>query len=154
MNAKRAYFLFLVLFFYAGIAWAGELTAKEAVIYFKEGVGAQKDGNLDKAELSYQKTLLLDPANREYQKFILNNRGVMLTQVGDLAGAEAAFVEVLKMDPAYQPAQLNLGLVYDKQKNRLKALEYWARVFDIERLKPKNFIIEEQQQQQKKKKGK
>jgi len=64
---------------------------------------------------------------------------------GDMAKAEGMFIESLRTDAAYKPAQLNLGLIIEAKGDRVKALEFWAKVFDIEGQKPKVPVIEEQQ---------
>ncbi|MBP7215923.1 MAG: hypothetical protein KBA46_01430 [Candidatus Omnitrophica bacterium] len=123
--------------------WAGPLTSGEAGERFKEGVKAQKEHNYTNANVFYQKVFLLDPGNKDYKKFITNNFGLMMVEQGDLDRAEAAFREVLAQDPSYKPAQINLGLVIDKQGDRLKSLEYWASLFKWEEMKPKDFILQE-----------
>ena len=123
--------------------FAGSLLSQEAVNYYNEGVQAQKGGDFSKAGMSYQKTMLVDPSNIELQKGIFNNLGIMFAQQGNLEEAERYFRKVIEMDPGYKPAQMNLGLIYDKTKSRLDSLEYWSSVFNWESHKPKDFIIEE-----------
>lgn len=135
---------FLIILFFFNFSYAGELVSQEAVNYYNEGVKAQKADNFSAADIAYQKALLLDPYNPKWNKFIINNRGIMYAQSGDLEKAEASFNEVLKIDPNYQPAQFNLGLIYEKRRSRLESLEYWAKVFELDKLKPQDFIIEEQ----------
>jgi tetratricopeptide (TPR) repeat protein len=151
MFLRKALFLLVVLLMSCSLSFAGELTSKEAVNYFNDGVKAQKECKLQEAEMNYQKTILLDPSNRDLQKFIVNNRGVMYVQQGDLEKAEAAFNEVLKMDPNYRPAQLNLGFIYDKTRSRLESIEYWLKILNInlDELKPKDYILEESRQKSK-----
>ena len=112
MDLRRVFLLLMAVLFYFSLSYAGELVSKEAVNYYNEGVKAQKAANFAAAEISYQKTLLIDPNNTKWQKFILNNWAVMYAQQGDLEKAEAAFNEVLEMDPNYEPAKLILGFIY------------------------------------------
>jgi len=143
-------FLFFALFLCYGLCQAGELISKEAASYYNEGVKAQKASNFGEAEINYQKTLLLDPYNTDWEKFIINNRGIMYAQDGDLKKAEAAFNRALKIDPDYTVPKLNLGFIYEKRRSKLESIEYWLKVLNInlEEVKPKGFIIEEGQQKQ------
>jgi len=109
------------------------------------GVKAQEGGNFIEAEDCYQKALLMDPSNAVLRKFVMHNRAVMYAKEGDLQKAETAFDALLRVDPNYKTAELNLGIIYDKRKSRLEALEYWAKMFKLEDEKPKDFAIEKGQ---------
>ena len=143
MYWKRILLLPVFLLMCGKISFAGDLIAKEAGTYYNEGVKAQKAGNFDAAETAYQKTLILAPNDLDWIKFITNNRGVILAKGGDLPRAEMAFKAALEIDPNYKSACMNLGLVYEKLKNRLESLEYWAKAFEFEKLKPKDFVLQE-----------
>ena len=145
MDLRRGFLLLTALLFYFSLSYAGELTSQEAVNYYNEGVKAQKAANFAAADSAYQKVLLLDPYNPEWQKFILNNRAIMYAQQGDLEKAEAAFNEVLTMDPNYQPTKLNLGFIYEQRRSELESIKYWLGVLKInlDEVKPKGFVIEE-----------
>ncbi|MBI4706373.1 MAG: hypothetical protein HY761_00395 [Candidatus Omnitrophica bacterium] len=127
-------------------SFAGDLVSPEAGRYFNEAIKAQKSGDFEKAKIGYNKTLLLDPNNLDWQKFILNNYGIMFVESGDFEKAESAFLEVLEIDPDYEPAKINLGILYDKRKSRLEALEYWAKLYNWEAGKPRKLIFSEQAQ--------
>ena len=142
MITKRFTFLFLIsLLITINFSYAGQLLYDEVIKYFNEGVQAQKNGNFEKANTAYKKVLLLDP-NFD-SKLILNNVGIMSVQKGDLDKAEESFNAALQIDPHYKEAQMNLGLVYDRGKDRLKALEYWSEILNIDTLKPISFIMED-----------
>ncbi|MFA5411297.1 MAG: tetratricopeptide repeat protein [Candidatus Omnitrophota bacterium] len=145
MGLRRSFLLVIFLLLFFNLAYAGELTAQEAVNYYNEGVKAQRAGNFTMAESSYQKALFVDPYNRNWQKLILNNRAVIYAQQGDLEKAEAALYEVLEMDPDYRPAQLNLGFIYEQGRSELESIKYWLGVLNInlDEVKPKDFVIEE-----------
>ncbi|MBU2103012.1 MAG: tetratricopeptide repeat protein [Candidatus Omnitrophota bacterium] len=117
-------------------------STEEAISYYNEGVKAQKSGDFNGAFNAYQKTLLLAPDNLEYHKSIRNNLGIMYHHRGDLAGAEQAFKEALLIDPEYQAAKFNLGLIYDARRGKAASLPYWAQLLDLESLKPREFILE------------
>ena len=142
MTVKKAVFIFAILFLFCNYAEAGELAAKEGVNYYNQGVQAQKSDNFTGAELSYKKVLLLDPGDPTLRKYMVNNMGVMYFKQGDLDSAERAFNMALEIDPDYKPAKLNLGLVYEKRRTRCESLEYWAKMFDFEKLKPTELIME------------
>jgi tetratricopeptide (TPR) repeat protein len=98
--------------------------------------------------------LLVDPYNPDWKKFILNNQGIMYAQQGDLEKAEAAFNEALKIDPEYETAKLNLGFIYEQRRSRLESIEYWLKVLniDLDKVKPKGFVVEEGQKKEETKK--
>lgn len=120
----------------------GIASRQEAVYYYNEGVRYQKEGNFKDAIEAYEKALLM---SSQYNKFILHNKGVIYAQQGDLKKAEETFLEVLRLDPYYAPAKLNLGLIYDRQPDKLKAMQYWWKMFNVDSLKPKGFAIAEEQ---------
>lgn len=143
MYRKTACILVLLILI-AGTCFAGELMSKEADNYFNEGVKSQTSANFVEADINYQKALLVAPYSLELQKYILNNRGIMLAELGDLDQAESSFKAALSIDPSYKPAQLNLGYIYEKRRSRLESLEYWLQVLNInlDQLKPKSFVIQ------------
>jgi len=146
MVKKRAVILLsLFIFIFVGEAFSGELISKEAKGYYEEAVKAQKAGNFALAETNYTKTLLVDPYNTDWQKFILNNRGVMFAQAGDLDESEKLFKQALKIDPHYRTPQLNLGFIFEKRRTELESIKYWLKVLniDIEKAKPKGLVIED-----------
>jgi len=141
MNSKRILLVLISFLLCYNFAFAGSLVADEAGTYFNEGVKAQKGGNFQAAEISYQKTLLIAPDSKKWKKYIFNNYGAMFAQMGELQRAEEALNNALKVDPDYMPAKLNLGMINDKQRTRLESLEYWAKVFNLDSLKPKEFVV-------------
>jgi tetratricopeptide (TPR) repeat protein len=145
VTMRKALLLVVMLFVVCSFCYAGELVSSEAGKYFNAGVKAQKGGNLVEAEINYQKTVLLDPNNLDWQKHILNNRGIMFMQMGDVEKAEAAFRAAMQIDPGYKPAKLNLGLLIDKQRSRCESLEYWFKVFKMEKMIPKKFVMSDEQ---------
>lgn len=139
--------IFFVLLF-VGNSFAGELISKEAVNYYNEGVKLQKASNFAMADSLYQKTLLVDPYNSKWQKFILNNRGAMEAQQGSIEEAEILFKRSLQVDPNYLPAKLNLGFIYEQRRSELESIKYWLNVLNInlDDIKPKGFVLGEIQE--------
>jgi len=154
MDFRKWLFLSVLLFSCYGISQAGELAAKQAVNYYNDAVKDQKACNIAEANANYQKVLLVDPYNPDWKKFILNNQGIMYAQQGDLEKAEAAFNEALKIDPEYETAKLNLGFIYEQRRSRLESIEYWLKVLniDLDKVKPKGFVVEEGQKKEETKK--
>ncbi|MDD4900429.1 MAG: tetratricopeptide repeat protein [Candidatus Omnitrophica bacterium] len=148
MAMKKIVALAVIALFCSSLAFAAEkkpLYNELAREHFTKGVKAQEGGNFTEAEDFYQKALLMDPSNVTLRKFVMHNRAVIYAKEGDLQKAETAFDALLRMDPNYKTAELNLGITYDKRKSRLEALEYWAKMFKLEDQKPKDFAIEEGQ---------
>src|SRR3989338_4589999 len=125
MILRKILFVLFILLFYCNASYSEDMMSEEAVNYYNEGVNAQKAGKFQAADVAYQKTLLIYPYNPAWQKFILNSRGVMYAREGDLKEEEGAFKAALQIDANYKSAQLNLGIIYDKYRSRLEALEYW-----------------------------
>lgn len=144
--SRNIVILFFVLLF-SGNAFAGELISKEAVNYYNEGVKLQKASNFAMADSLYQKTLLVDPYNSKWQKFILNNRGAMKAQQGSMDEAEILFNKSLEIDKDYLPAKLNLGFIYEQRRSELESIKYWLSVLNInlDDIKPKGFVLGEVQ---------
>ena len=141
---RNIFSLFFILLF-AGNVFAGELISKEAINYYDEGVKLQKASNFAMADSLYQKTLLVDPYNAKWQKFILNNRGVMKAQQGSIEEAEILFNRSLQLDQNYLPARLNLGFIYEQRRSELESIKYWLKVLNInlDDVKPKGFVLGE-----------
>lgn len=143
MVSRKVLPVFLAMVLISGLVYAeGIVSREEAYKYFNEGVRAQKDGDFEKANKEYSMAMML---SSKYNKLILHNRGVMYAMHGDYANAAAAFKDVLSLDPSYMPARLNLGRIYDIQADRCTALEYWADLLNIEKAKPKSFIMSEEE---------
>ncbi len=123
------------------LASASELVMREAVNYYNEGVAAQMIRHFPEAYTAYEKALLIGPYGGFLKKYLHNNLGGIFYEIGDMEKAEYNFVEALKVDPKYEHARLNLGLVFDKTKDRVSSLEFWTDVFSLETLKPKDFVV-------------
>lgn len=130
-------FLFLVN------AFAGELMSKEADAYYDEAVKLQQAYNFEGANALYQKILFIDPSNSKWPVLILNNRGAMLAQQGDIANAEILFLKALEIDPNCLPPKFNLGLIYDKQGKELESIRYWLKALniDLDKIRSQGFVL-------------
>jgi len=143
MRFKISAGVFLLAAMFYTATFAGELVLSQAVNYFNEGVANQKANKFRDAEVAYTKTILVDPYNLKWKVLVTNNRGIMDVMSGDLDSAEMKFNQVLKYDPEYMPAKVNLGLIYDKRRSKLESLEYWLKILgiDIEKAKPQGYVI-------------
>jgi len=82
----------------------------------------RETGRLDQAVGAYLEALERDPNN----KFAHNNLGVVYMQKGQYAKAAQHFERVLAIDPSYDKAMLNLGIIYDDHLgDKEKALKYY-----------------------------
>ena len=108
MISKALIILFLICLF-CNPAYASKLLSEQGLDYYNEGVKAQRMGDLRNAQTNYQKAILLDA---KYNKFILNNSGIIYANGGDIQKAELAFKEALRIDPDYHVPAFNLSLLY------------------------------------------
>ena len=140
--ARKLGLLFLGLLFF-GNAFAGEIMSKEAEEHYNEALKLQQADNFNAANTMYQKVLFLDPSNKKWQVLVLNNRGVMLAQQGDLDNAEMSFKKAIEIAPNYLPAKLNLGFIYESRRTELESIKYWLKVLDIDlnKVKPQGFVL-------------
>jgi len=143
---KKTILLAVALFLSCVVSYAAEDAMRsEAVNYFIEALQAQQSGNSQEAVDLYRKAALIEGKRSRWAKFAANNIGVIYMEEGELNRAEASFREALKIDPNYNPAQMNLGLVYSIQGNKCKATQYWLKVlgFDIDYLRPHEPLVED-----------
>ena len=70
--------------------------------------------------------------DREVRKALFNNIGVMYFKIGDTARAASFFEQALAIDPAYRPAMLNLGLVYERIRPQEESQAYWQKLFEVD----------------------
>lgn len=128
---KKVLGLCLLAAMCAGVCSASELTAKEGINYFNEGVKAQKSGDLQTAMSAYQKAMFVGMDVVTYRKYIYNNVGAIYAETGNTTQAEEMFIESLKIDPAYKQANYNLGILYIKMGLCSKSLEYLTRAYGM-----------------------
>jgi predicted O-linked N-acetylglucosamine transferase (SPINDLY family) len=65
-----------------------------------------------------------------YNHAALFNLGTVLTNVGDLAGAEGAYRRAIEIAPAFVHPHLNLGLLHERQGRLSEALAEWQWIVD------------------------
>ena len=85
-------------------------------------------GEAARAEAHLRRARAIDPSNTEALLGLANIRAAR----GDLAGAEALYLAVLKGDADDPEANFNLGALYFEHMGRpVKAVPYWERFLSI-----------------------
>lgn len=124
--------------------------AKEAFVYYRDGMSAQADGEYAEALENYQEALLLeeDIIDRGY---ILYNMGLIYASNGELEKALDLYHQALECNPRLTQAMNNIAVIYHYQGERGKeagdvdagealfdkAADYWIRAI---RMAPNNYI--------------
>ncbi len=85
------------------------------------------DGNLDKAEPEYKKSLELNPN----EQMAHNNLGLIYMNKGQLAKAEEEYKKEFLVNPLYDNAHFNLGILYAKEGKLTQAEESWKKTIEI-----------------------
>jgi len=145
MIGRTPIVLFIIILF-CGIVYGSELFYEEAVGRYNEGVRAQKARDFYSAQTSYQKSIIIDKGTR-CKKYIFNNLGVLYIENGQVAKAEIAFREALRLDPDYKTAASNIALLYLKlaisykdKGDTTRALDNFEKAFSY--YPSRTFIIE------------
>lgn len=124
--------------------------AKEAFVYYRDGMSAQAEGEYAEALDNYKEALQLeeDAYDRSY---ILYNMGLIYASNGDHDQALELYHQALENNPRLPQALNNVAVIYhhlgDKEKDAGnseaaeawydKAAEYWKQAI---RLAPNNYI--------------
>ena len=124
--------------------------AKEAFVYYRDGMSAQADGEYAEALDNYQEALLLedDIIDRGY---ILYNMGLIHASNGEHEKAIELYHQALDCNPRLIQAMNNIAVVFHYQGERAKeqgdedagealldkAADYWVRAI---RMAPNNYI--------------
>ncbi|MGQ4647420.1 photosystem I assembly protein Ycf3 [Lyngbya aestuarii] len=124
--------------------------AKEAFVYYRDGMSAQADGEYAEALDNYNEALTLeeDPYDRSY---ILYNMGLIYASNGEHQKALDLYHEALECYPRMTQALNNVAVIYHYQGEQAKvagdadaaealydqAAEYWKRAI---RIAPNNYI--------------
>lgn len=124
--------------------------AKEAFVYYRDGMSAQADGEYAEALDNYKQALELeeDPYDRA---LILYNMGLIYTSNGDHETALELYHQALEFNSRLPQALNNIAVIYHYQGEQAKeagddnaaedlynkAAEYWQRAI---RLAPNNYL--------------
>lgn len=124
--------------------------AKEAFIYYRDGMSAQAEGEYAEALDYYNEALQLeqDPSDRSY---VLYNMGLIYASNGDHSKALEYYHQAIELNPRMPQALNNIAVIYHFQGDKAKeagdndagealfdqATDYWIRAI---RLAPNNYI--------------
>ena len=124
--------------------------AKEAFVYYRDGMSAQADGEYAEALDNYYEALTLeeDPNDRSY---ILYNMALIYASNGEHERALDHYHQAIALNPQMPSALNNVAVIYHYQGERAKeagqeeeaealfdkAAEYWKQAI---RLAPNNYI--------------
>ena len=124
--------------------------AKEAFVYYRDGMSAQADGEYAEALDNYFEALKLeeDPNDRSY---ILYNIGLIYTSNGEHEKALEYYYQAIDLNPRLPQALNNIAVIFHYQGDKAKeageseaaealydkAAEYWKEAI---RLAPNNYI--------------
>jgi tetratricopeptide (TPR) repeat protein len=124
--------------------------AKEAFVYYRDGMSAQGDGEYAEALDNYFEALKLeeDPYDRSY---VLYNIGLIYTSNGEHETALDYYAQAIDLNPRLPQALNNIAVIYHYQGERAKeageteaaealfdkAAEYWKEAI---RIAPNNYI--------------
>ncbi|MBD2180515.1 photosystem I assembly protein Ycf3 [Planktothrix sp. FACHB-1355] len=124
--------------------------AKEAFVYYRDGMSAQGDGEYAEALDNYHEALKLeeDPYDRSY---ILYNIGLIHASNGEHEKALDYYHQAIELNPRHPSAFNNIAVIYHYQGEKAKeagqsdeaeafydkAAEYWKQAIQ---LAPNNYI--------------
>ncbi len=124
--------------------------AKEAFVYYRDGMSAQAEGEYAEALEYYEEALTLeeDPNDRGY---ILYNMGLIYASNGDHEKALELYHQAIELNPRMPQALNNIAVIYHYQGEKAKeagdsdggealfdqAADYWIRAI---RMAPNNYI--------------
>jgi tetratricopeptide (TPR) repeat protein len=124
--------------------------AKEAFVYYRDGMSAQADGEYAEALDNYYEALKLedDPYDKSY---ILYNIGLIHTSNGEQERALEYYYQAIELNPRLPQALNNIAVIYHFQGEKAKeagdndaaealfvqAADYWKQAI---RIAPNNYI--------------
>jgi tetratricopeptide (TPR) repeat protein len=124
--------------------------AKEAFVYYRDGMSAQAEGEYAEALEYYEEALTLeeDPNDRSY---IFYNMGLIYASNGDHQKALELYHQAIEINPRIPQALNNIAVIYHYQGEKAKeagdndggealfdqAADYWIRAI---RMAPNNYI--------------
>lgn len=93
------------------------------VDYHKQGVQAQKNGDLDTAIMFFQKAVELNPG----LAVAYNDLGVLYEAKGWNDKAKKAYGRAIELDPNLTSPYFNLGSIYEKEGDLEKSVHYFKK---------------------------
>ncbi|MBD1839383.1 photosystem I assembly protein Ycf3 [Coleofasciculus sp. FACHB-64] len=124
--------------------------AKEAFIYYRDGMSAQADGEYAEALDNYREALTLEEDTYD-RSYILYNMGLIYASNGDHEQALEYYHQALDCNPRLPQALNNIAVIYHFQGEKIKedgdpeaaealfdkAGEYWKQAISMA---PNNYI--------------
>lgn len=124
--------------------------AKEAFVYYRDGLSAQSEGEYAEALENYEEALRLEEDQND-RSFILYNMGLIYASNGEHDKALEFYHQSIELNPRLPQALNNIAVIYhykgDKSKEAEEleraetfydqAAEYWKEAI---RLAPNNYI--------------
>ena len=124
--------------------------AKEAFVYYRDGMSAQADGEYAEALENYEEALELEEDSFD-KSYNLYNMGLIYASNGDHEKALELYHEALELNPRLPQALNNIAVIYHFKGEKAKeagdndggealfdrAADYWVRAV---RMAPNNYI--------------
>jgi tetratricopeptide (TPR) repeat protein len=124
--------------------------AKEAFVYYRDGMSAQADGEYAEALDYYEEALTLEEDGYD-RSYILYNMGLIHASNGDHRKALELYHQAVELNPRLPQALNNIAVIYHFQGEKAKeagdndggealfdqAADYWIRAI---RMAPNNYI--------------
>lgn len=124
--------------------------AKEAFVYYRDGMSAQAEGEYAEALENYEEALTLED-NPNDRGYILYNIGLIHASNGEYEKALGYYHEAIDINPQMPSALNNIAVIYHYQGDKAKeagheneaedlfdrAAEYWKQAI---RFAPNNYI--------------
>lgn len=124
--------------------------AKEAFVYYRDGMSAQADGEYAEALENYEEALELEEDTFD-KSYILYNMGLIYASNGDHEKALELYHQALEFNPRLPQALNNIAVIYHFKGEKAKeagdndggealfdrAADYWVRAI---RMAPNNYI--------------
>ncbi|MDJ0508048.1 MAG: photosystem I assembly protein Ycf3 [Crocosphaera sp.] len=124
--------------------------AKEAFVYYRDGMSAQADGEYAEALDNYYEALKLEEDGND-RSYILYNIGIIHASNGEHSKALEYYQEAVELNPQMPSALNNIAVIYHYQGDKAKAegneneaealfdkaAEYWKQAI---RIAPNNYI--------------
>jgi len=130
LNIRRKIQFHLLLAFYCllliGGCAASPPTKKNADFYYKMGLSALNEGDVQNAFVQFQTAMRLD----EHNKDVLNSLGLVYLQLEDYDKSIELFQRAVSRDESFSDAYNNLGVVYIKKRQWDNALDAFKRAVD------------------------
>ncbi len=124
--------------------------AKEAFVYYRDGMSAQADGEYAEALDCYEEALTLEEDTND-RGYILYNMGLIYASNGDHHKALELYHQAVELNPRLPQGLNNIAVIYHYQGEKAKeagdndggealfdqAADYWVRAI---RMAPNNYI--------------